>query len=210
MMKCRTDLDTRSNSAQLPVATAGVDLYQAIIAPEASEAAWRIVELTSNTGRAFGVELRWSGGGGPGPKVLVSAARSVRICVFARSLAIRVANRSTAVGVNEVAVTIADGFCVTDNVCEIDGVGVSDPQTGLVTPQTVSIPSFAKRLHVDVGDAAQASNSYVLLLDGAGVARMKRYFPNIPDAGLLVAEANTVQVAVPQGVQWRAVYQLAL
>src|SRR5687768_10421470 len=128
-MKCRTDLDTRSNAVNLAVAAAGVDNYQRIIAPEAMEAAWRIVELASTTGRAFGAELRWSGGDGHGPRVLVSAARSVRICVFARSIQVRVTNRSTA-GPNEVGVTVADGFTLTSNVCELVGTGTADPQTG--------------------------------------------------------------------------------
>ena len=74
----------------------------------------------------------------------------------------------------------------------------------------MTIPSFAQRLHVDVGDAAQASASSVLFNDGAGVVRLKRYLPDIPDAGLLVAEADAIEVSVPAGVKWRAAFQLAL
>lgn len=211
MRTCQpTDLSTRSDErALIPIdieAWFGGEQqleYVSLLNAEALEDTWRIIEAFSRHGNPFELEVQWAAGTGSGSKARVTVANATRVCVFARSLVVRVANLS--VEENRVGVTIADGFAPSENQWEVTGF-VDD-----ITPAEIKIPPYARRLRVEVSDPDEAANTLVSLDDGLDVTRSSFVVADQPDSGVYVGGIHTVRLEIPaNSTDFRIVFLLTL
>lgn len=202
MPRCSTDLSTRSDAVTLP-AWSGAKAHKSVIAADASEATWRIVEAFSIDGLPFELNLSWSAGAGAGAKATVTACRSVRVCVFARALQVTAANLADAS--NRVGLTVADGFAVTTNQAEATGMMPN-------SEGDVEIPPFALRFRFEMADPSYLSTTEIRLYDGLSVLRSLMMADLQPDGGVPLGGARrlTLTNTSATDIAYRVVFDLAL
>ena len=118
----RCELTRRDALEALPVRVNGAALsFKRVLAPEAQESTWRLVELFSVDSRPFEARLSWTGAHSASQYAQLTITRGTRICVWARSLTIDLANLSGSI--NKVAVSIGDtqAFTPSRNRYELRG-----------------------------------------------------------------------------------------
>ena len=196
------ELATRSDRKVLDAAIAAtpspwVDLLHG----EARKGRWRIVELFSETGRAFNARLDWTGGSGAGAYALVTVSRATRICLFGRSVKVRVQNLANVA--NTVGVTVADGYAETRNQWEYESPGQEAEE---VFPE---IPPFAKRFRVELVNPALLPTAEIRVFNGTASLRSHHYANAQPDPGIPIGGADkaTVQGAIGG---YRVVFELGI
>ena len=85
----RCELTRRDALEALPVRVNGAALsFKRVLAPEAQESTWRLVELFSVDLRPFEARLSWTGAHSASQYAQLTITRGTRICVWARSLVI--------------------------------------------------------------------------------------------------------------------------
>ena len=195
-------LSTRTGTLTLDAYVEDADLtWIELLKCEASCAAWRIVELSSGwKGAAFEADVIWNPGTGQHARITVT--RSTRVCVFTGNLLVKVANLCGSQ--NQVSVAVADGYGVTQNVCEERGTGVEGSGA-----QNVPIPPHAVRLRLEVDDRVQLASCLVKVWDGFRV-RAELNGSEIPSDGMHLGAAGRVQVNAPQNLRFRVLYLLSL
>lgn len=202
MARCRTDLSVRSDSVTLS-AWDGSAKHKAVLAADAAEATWRIVEAFSVDSLPFELILSWSAGAGAGVKAKITACRSVRVCVFARALQVTAANLADSS--NRVSVTVADGFSVTHN--QYEAIGEIPNSEG-----DVEIPPFALRFRFEISDPSYFATTEIRIYDGAGTLRSLFMADTQPDGGVPLGGAGrlTITNAPASSTPYRVVFELAL
>ncbi len=205
---CAKELTTRADQADLPAYDGTTLKFQALLDGESCEDTWRIIEAFSRSAAPFELELAWSAGSGSGAFAQVTVARSVRICIFARSLRIRAANLSSSD--NRVGVTVADGYGQTRNQWEHRATGdqsVADPDQGVA--QEVPIPPFARTVRLEIADPTRLPGSTIKVYDGEGTLRATVAGDAQPEGGVPVGGAGRVEVTAG-ATDYRVVYTLSL
>lgn len=195
-------LSSTSDREDLPPRS-GATVLRPLLQAESTGAAWRVVEAFSVTGLPFELALAWSSAGGSGAGARLTVAHAARVCVFARSLRVRVGNLADAV--NRVGVTVANAFALTENQWEAAGELVDQGPAGVV-----EVPPFARRVRVELSAPALASSTTLTVIDGQGVARAVLSAQDQPPDGLLVGGARTLQITSTGATSWRAVFTLSL
>lgn len=193
----RKDLSVRADRATLaPSSEAGwADVLQA----EGETDAWRIVELSSAHGRPFDVELRWSSANGSGSIAHVTVARAARVCMFARTVVVRVKNLAALP--NAVGVTIADGYAETRNQLEVRGDAQGEG------PVAIRVPAFARTVWFEVADP-EDREALIWTVDGEGKARGVTRLGEQPDNGVPVGGAGELWFWPARPQAFRAVFHL--
>ena len=192
-----TELSVRAEHTHLP---AGAESVRSLIA-EAGRARHRLVELQGTA--PFDAALRWSAGSGLGNAVRFSLARAGRICFFARTVQLHLSDRS---GLDQdVSVAVSDGSSRTHNVLDQIGTGDGSWQRFAVAP-------FALAVRADTHDRSKRSTARLRLVDAAGLPFATLRINELPDAGLPVGLAHSVELRVPlQGpMRFRLAFDLAL
>ena len=202
MPRCSTDLSVRSDSVTLS-AWDGAIKHRSVLAADAAEATWRIVEAFSIDSLPFELALSWSAGAGAGVKAKITASRSVRVCAFARALQVNAANLSDSP--NRVAVTAADGFAVTAN--QYESTGLMPNSEG-----DVEIPPFALRFSFEMADPSYLSTTEIRVYDGATTLRSLFMADTQPDRGVPLGGGRrlTITNTSATSIAWRVVFDLAL
>src|SRR5262245_52784336 len=97
-MASRTgELSRRSQVATLAAwGGSGDPPLQDLLAGEACEGRWRVVELISLSARPFDVLLGWTGGQGGNLSARLTISRGTRVGIYACSLTVRAANLAKA------------------------------------------------------------------------------------------------------------------
>lgn len=180
MGRLLTDLTVRSDIVSLPAVRLQTPA-PVVLQGEAAAGAWRIVELWSLQGLPFRAWLEWSAGDGAQRQAWVDAGRATRVCIFARSVTVRVANQTTTG--HSVAAAIADGFTQTQNVVDEPVVLVAG------TPLVIDIPPYAERVEAGVFSRTVLATTTIQLLDALGNQVQE----------LNLSELNTA-VGIPTGV----------
>lgn len=196
-----TQLSTRSDQVALP-GLADPHRFREVLAAEASQDTWRIVELFTLGGGPFEAELAWSSGSGVGAQARITVAQATRVGVYAR--AIRVSARNVGPDDNRVGVTIADGHAMTRNQWEVR-------ETVRPTAATVvQVPPFARSVRLDLADPAVMPGAELWLVDGGSVLRARVRADQQPDQGVLVGGAREVHLHADAEVPCRLVFDLTL
>lgn len=195
----RKDLTVRADRATLaPAREAG---WADVLHAEADTDAWRVVELSSASGRPFDAELRWSSANGSGTTAQLTVARAARLSLFARTVAVRVKNLSNLT--NAVGVTVADGYAETRNQLEVRGDAQGEG------PVSIRVPSFARSVWFEVADPEQR-DALIWTVDGEGKTRGATRLVDQPDAGVPVGGAAELWFWPARPVAFRAVFHLNL
>lgn len=170
-------------------------------------AEWRLVELFSGNegvGGPFNAAIWWSGGGGSGQMMKLSTPRGTRVCVYARSVRIQVANLLTSAG-QRISGRVAEAFMPTANQWEEPGVGQAG---GAAFP--VDIPPFALTWRYETVTAANLAATTLDVLDGGGTI-ISSFLGNAQVAPANpLGGARRINVSAPAAVRWRVVFHLAL
>lgn len=196
-------LTQQGNTAELVAWSDGAALvFTDLLKAEACASDWRIVEVWSDSGKPFELRASWSGGEGGLREAHITVSRGSRFAVYARSLTLRVANLANAV--NRVACSVADGYCVSSNQCEVRSTGVAD------TALAISVPPFATHLRVDCGDSTQFANITLVIKDGVGVQRVHMKGDEQPAAGVALGSVGAVEVTAPAALRFRTIYTLSI
>ncbi len=177
-----------------------------LISTEAQEDEWRIVELISTNNLPFEAEITWGNGSGAGASITISVARSTRICIYARSISIRVANLVANTfpfnGDNAVRVNISDGHDNTKNQMDI----INRLDTGVGTEE-VPIPNFASWFRLELADpTAAGATSFVELISPLGGVMSKTFYADQPSQGTPIGAAVAMLVHADSG--YRVVFYL--
>jgi hypothetical protein len=196
-----TDLTTRSDSKVLPAMGDSI-LHLDLLDTEAREGAWRLVEVFSQAGAPFEVELTWSSGSGAGASVRFTASRASRISVFARTLRARVGNLSSEE--NRVGITAADGHAVTRNVLEVTGSLLENAAL------EIPIPAFATGLRLELADASLLPGATIQVTDGQGVLRSSTAGDLQPSGGVHLGGAGKVEILAGSATHFRVLFLLSL
>ncbi len=183
--------------------------WKLVLAGEAREARWRVIELLSLSSAPFEAKLSWSAGEGSGASALVSVARSARVAVWATSVQIEAANLVNASHRVMATVADSDSFVQTRNQHEVRGESTGDRQDFTTD---IPIPPFSSRLSVYIADGtADLDAWYLLVYDGQGTLRSATPLSAIPDGGLEVGSAGAIALYSGGAVAaWRAVFTLSL
>lgn len=206
MFRTRTDLSVRAERIALPGTREPV--WRDILYSEAETDAWRIVEVSSLEGKPFDIELLWSAANGSGAKALITVPHASRICVFARSVQVRVKNLDREA--NAVGVTVADGYAETRNQYEVrvDSFQEAEQETEPnAIPTRVLIPPFAQRAWVEC--AEPDVEGYIWTIDGDGRKRGVTRFEKQPDDGVLVGGAKALDLWLGSNA-FRVVFSLGI
>lgn len=204
-MATNTRLSQRSSQERLVATPAGKDpVVTDLLRAEACAGAWRIVEAFSASGGPFELLVAWSGGDGVGQEARLTVPRATRLAVYASSMTVRVANLVPVE--NRVGCSVADGYCVSANQYEVRGVVPSSA----AAPIPVAIPPFATNVRVDVSDVFLLESVRIQILDGLGAPRAAIRGDQQPLSGLPLGAAAGLQLLVPPGLAWRAVFQLSI
>jgi hypothetical protein len=206
--RCATDLSQTANTITLD-AWDGLDAslkLRPLLSVSADRACWRIIEIASRSRAPFEVSMSWGAGGGSVATAKVTVSRCTRIGVYARSLHIEVANLYNAKNDIVVAVADSDSFVQTRNQYEYRGTIVDD--TGAV----LDIPPFATHVRLDCDNKDSLADLRLRLVDGQGVTRLHLTGDQIPQDGVPMGSAHSMQVThITDGtVQWRTVFLLSL
>ena len=189
MFRTRTDLSVRADRVVL--AGAREPVWKDVLYSEGDNDAWRILEVSSLDGKPFDIELLWSATNGLGTRALVTVPHASRICVFARTVRVRVKNLDRAE--NAVGVTIADGYAETRNQFEIRVDRALEeeeqPEPNLI-PTRVLIPPFAQRAWVEASEPDV--EGLIWTIDGDGRRRGVTRYEKQPDNGILVGGAKAL------------------
>ena len=189
MFRSRTDLSVRADRLALDGARDPV--WKEALISEAEVDAWRIVEVSSLEGHPFDVELVWSAANGSGANALVTVPHAARICVFARTVRVRVRNLDR--GHNTVGVTVADGYAETRNQFEVRVDRAMEeeeqPEPNLI-PTRVPIPPFAQRAWVEA--AEPDVEGLIWTIDGDGRRRGVTRYEKQPHNGIPVGGAKAL------------------
>jgi hypothetical protein len=189
MFNTRRDLSTRADRVRLEGAREPV--WKDVLISEGDTDAWRIVEVSSFDGKPFDIELIWSAANGSGANALVTVPHATRICVFARTIQVRVKNldrRENAVGV-----TIADGYAETRNQYEVRATGAFDEELDEEPGKVrIPIPPFAQRAWVEPSEAG--AEGFIMTIDGDGRRRGVTRVEKQPDSGIPVGGASELQL----------------
>lgn len=183
--------------------------WKRVLAGEAREARWRVVELLSLSSAPFEAKLSWSAGEGSGAFALVSVARSARVAVWATAVQIEAANLVN--DKHKVMATVADSdsFVQTCNQYEVRGESTEDRES---FSTDIPIPPFSSRLSVYVADGSADLDAWFLLVyDGQQILRSATPLSAIPDGGLEVGSAGSIALySGGEAAAWRAVFTLSL
>jgi hypothetical protein len=186
-----------------------------ILYGQSDRAEWRVIDVVSDEPCA--IEVRWGAGGAAHAVVRWMASRSGRICVFARSLDIRVTTlKSANVDTNPVKiyVMIGDGFQQTQNYWMTRFVGGPGGGPGPWSYRQESIPPFATHLLAEADDDWADLAQYVVQVMGSGAPgldRINRYpFDNQPSSWLPLVAAKAVGVDADFDGNLRLVWRLAM
>ena len=189
MFRTRTDLSVRAD--RIALAGAREPVWKDVLYSEAETDAWRIVEVSSLEGKPFDIELIWSSANGSGANALITVPHASRICVFARTVQVRVKNLDREA--NAVGVTVADGYAETRNQYEVrvDSFqeAQEEPEPNFI-PTRVLIPPFAQRAWVECSEPDV--EGYIWTIDGDGRKRGVTRFEKQPDDGILVGGAKAL------------------
>lgn len=181
-----TELPTRSTSEVVPAYPGSGDTFTSLLSTQALCPANRLIHVEADG--SFFCRLRWSAGGRTA-QVDLTSSRSIKVCVFARSVEVLVRHLNTAAPL--VASTfVVDAYQPTENHFQV----LADA-TGATAPATVSIPAYAHSVRLEMDDpATYASLSYVDLLDVDGVLRSRTFANAQPEGWIPLAGAHTLQV----------------
>lgn len=194
-------LSHRADVRELPVFSGTLELRD-LLQGESQYATWRLVEVFSDKGLPFELELRWSGGAGSGAWSKLTVASATRICLFARSITLRAANLSS--DVNRVGVTIADGFAPTTNTYE------QRDTCDAVTPVRFSIPPFAQTFSLQLADRGKLPGAVISFFDGTGAVRGQVSGATQPGEGILVGGTGRIEVLTSSPTDLKGIFTLAL
>jgi len=200
-MRCAsTELAVRTGRAELPP---DGQLHE-VFASEAHAADWRVVELSTRSAEPFEVALDWSSAG-LGAGAWLTVANASRVCVHARSLAIRA--RTLGKRSNRVTALVLDGQVRTANQWE-----VREAFVGTEPRKTVAVPPFATTVRLDLAGEVDPAALPEIQLGGPGlVARVP--LATQPDTGVPVGSASVVIVpAIPsvRPLPFRILFNLSL
>ncbi|MEO0602012.1 MAG: hypothetical protein AAF211_11295 [Myxococcota bacterium] len=191
----------RTGRAELPPDSGMHEVF----ASEAHAAAWRVVELSTRSGQPFEVALDWSSAGlGAGARLTV--ANATRVCVHARSLAVRA--RTFGKVPNRVTALVLDGQVPTANQWE-----VRETFTGNEPRKVIAVPPFATTVRLDVAGELEPDVAPELQLGGPASLVARVPLVGQPDRGVPVGSASVVIVpAVPRAPQlpFRLLFHLSL
>jgi hypothetical protein len=218
MFRTRTDLSVRADRVKLPGARDPV--WKDVLYSEADVDAWRIVEVSSLDGKPFDIELIWSAANGSGANAFVTVPHATRICVFARTVQVRVKNLDR--GENAVGVTVADGYAETRNQFEVrvdrmieaeeaPEPNVHRPRIGpdeYPMPTRIHIPPFAQRAWVE--PSQEGVEGFIMTIDGDNRKRGVTRLDKQPDDGILVGGAKAIDCFLGPPVDFRVVFSLGI
>ena len=172
MFRTRTDLSVRAD--RIALAGAREPVWKDVLYSEADTDAWRIVEVSSLEGKPFDIELIWSAANGSGANALITVPHASRICVFARTVQVRVRAgetldevilRSYAVG----AAHMGLGLVRSESIAV-------DPETGEIHDLTIrsfgvlraiDTPSIEVVIEPDEGPAVNGSDAVMAAVAAA-------------------------------------------
>lgn len=164
--------------------------------------AWRIVEVFSQEGRPFELELRWSAAKSSGAWVKLTTSHALRVSVFAKSLTLKASNLSSEP--NTVTGRVDDGFSQTANVWE------HRARTDGTTPLSIPIPPFAAAFRLDLADREALARATITLLDGQGTARARYSAATQPAGGVALGGAGRLEIATEDSIDLRGIFTLSL
>lgn len=164
---------------------------------------WRIVDLWTDNGLPFWVDIRWSAGGAAGQRALVSVARASRVSIYARDVFVRASNLGD--DVNEVRVSVADSESAlpTQNVYEV----TFDATQGAGEVE-IEIPPYASSARVELSEPANAATALLRVYDGGSALRHELAVADQPFHGLRLGAARSI--TVEDGATGRVVFDLQL
>jgi len=197
----RRDLSVRADRITLePSNEAG---WTDVLFSEGESDGWRIVELSSANGRPFDAELSWSAANGAGSMARVTVARAGRVCLFGRTVGVKVKNLHFLP--NAVGVTVADGFAHTQNQLEVRGEGSASG------PVSIRVPAFARSVRFETYDPDDVSG-VLWVIDGDSKQRSAVRVSEQPPEGVPVGGASEIwfwpQREAP--LPFRAIFHLNL
>ena len=185
---------------------------------EADTDAWRIVEVSSLDGKPFDIEFIWSAANGSGANAFVTMPHATRICVFARSVQVRVKNLDREA--NAIGVTVADGYAETRNQYEVrvnftNAEEAPEPNVHeerfefdeSPIPTRILIPPFAQRAWVEASQAG--IEGFIMTIDGDNRKRGVTRFEKQPDNGILVGGAKAIDCWLGP-IDFRVVFSLGI
>ena len=179
----RCELTRRDALEALPVRVNGAALkFVRVLAPEAKESAWRLVEFFSVDLRPFEVRLSWTGAHSASQYAQLTITRGTRICVWARSLTIDLANLSGSI--NKVAVSIG--------------------------ARSLAIPPWAASLRVDTSNPTAMPNFTIRLIDGNGNLMAALLGNAQPGEGVPLGGAEKVELTSTVVAEYRAAFNLTV
>ena len=190
----------RSQRRTLPILQDGS--WCPLLTVQLRQDGWRIVEVFSADGHPFEVALQWSSAGATGAQVEVTVATGTRICVFARTLILRARNLATVP--HTVVSTVSDGFAMTENCLELRG------QTVSLQRVPIGIPSFARRVRVELGTWNGATGARYQLVDGGGRISSSISVRTQPQEGVWVGGAERLELWTPVASEYRVLFTLCL
>jgi hypothetical protein len=173
-----------------------------LISVQSQVETWRIVEVFSDKGFPFALELSWTAAGSTGAHALLTVSHAARVSVFANGLTARA--RSLAPDAHAVSLTVADGFAQTANVWE------ESASSDGSNPVELDIPPFATRFHLHLAETDALDGTTITLLDGNSVARARFGANALPPAGIPVGGASRLSIVTTQPTELRTVFELQL
>jgi hypothetical protein len=204
MFRTRTDLSVRADRVKLEGAREPV--WRDVLYSESDVDAWRIVEVSSQDGKPFDIELLWSAANGSGANALITVPHATRVCVFARTVQVRVKNLDR--DENAVGVTVADGYAETRNQYEVRATGAIDEELdegeGTVS---IPIPPFAQTAWVEPSEAG--AEGLIMTIDGDGRRRGSTRVEKQPDGGVPVGGARELRTWLGP-MPFRVVFRLGI
>jgi hypothetical protein len=201
----RCELTRRDALEALPARVNGTALkFVRVLAPEAKESAWRLVEFFSVDLRPFEVRLSWTGAHSASQYAQLTITRGTRICVWARSLVIDLANLSGSV--NKVAIAIGDtqAFTPSRNRYELRGT------LSTSVARSLSIPPWATSLRVDTSNPTAMPNFTIRLIDGNSNLMAALLGNAQPGEGVPLGGAEKVELTSTVVAEYRAAFNLTV
>ena len=199
------ELTRRDALEALPARVNGTALkFVRVLAPEAKESAWRLVEFFSVDLRPFEVRLSWTGAHSASQYAQLTITRGTRICVWARSLVIDIANLSGSI--NKVSVSIGDtqAFTPSRNRYELRGT------LSTSVARSLSIPPWATSLRVDTSNPTAMPNFTIRLIDGNSNLMAALLGNAQPGEGVPLGGAERVELTSTVVAEYRAAFNLTV
>ena len=178
--------------------------FKRVMAPEAKESAWRLVELFSVDSRPFEAKLTWTGAHSASQHCSLTVTRGARICVWARSLTVDLANLSGSI--NKVAIAIGDtqAFTPSRNRYELRGT------LSTSVARSLSIPPWAASLRVDTSNPTAMPNFTIRLIDGNSNLMAALLGNAQPGEGVPLGGAERVELTSTVVAEYRAAFNLTV